>query len=372
MPVEVAVWKLGSGTEKRVQELKPSLLLNESELEDLLCRDLSIVDPGWLLIGRQVRTSSGKYIDLLALDQEGRVIVLELKRDQTPREAVAQLLDYGSWVVDLEAAELDRIYAAYQQKHAAEAAETLPEAFLRHFGTEDAPTETFNGEHQLVLVASRLDESSERIVNYLAETHGVSINAIFFRTFEDEGKQYLTRAWLADPEVVEEKVVRKTKRLAWNGEHYVNFQEHESRSWDEAREHGFIAASGGAWYTQTLDMLGAGDRIWVNIPGSGYVGVGEVLEPAAPAETFTVSTAAGEVPIGKSELKSGRVPTTAEDEDKAGRFVRVKWLASVPAEAAFKEKGLFGIQHTVCRPRNRKWELTVERLKDFFKVDGGG
>ena len=368
MPVEVAVWKLGSGTEKHLQELKPSLLLDESELEDLLCRDLSIVDPGWLLIGRQVRTSFGKYIDLLALDQEGRVVVLELKRDQTPREAVAQLLDYGSWVVDLSPVDLDDIYVAFQQKHAAAEPATLAEAFLRHFGTEEAPTDTFNEEHQLVLVASRLDESSERIVSYLANTHGVSINAIFFRTFEDEGKQYLTRAWLANPEAVEEKIIRNKKRLAWNGEHYVNFQEYENRRWDEAREHGFIAASGGAWYTQTLDMLEEGDRIWVNVPGCGYAGVGVVLEPAVPVEAFTVSMPDGETPIGKSGLKSGRVPTTAEDADKAGRFVRVKWLASVPTDDALKEKGLFGIQHTVCKPRNRKWELSVERLKDFFDV----
>jgi hypothetical protein len=29
---------------------------------------------------------------------EGRIHVIELKRDRTPREVVAQILDYGSWV----------------------------------------------------------------------------------------------------------------------------------------------------------------------------------------------------------------------------------------------------------------------------------
>jgi RecB family endonuclease NucS len=49
-----------------------------------------------LIIGRQVATSSGKVIDLLAADADGVLHVLELKKDKTPREVVAQVLDYGS------------------------------------------------------------------------------------------------------------------------------------------------------------------------------------------------------------------------------------------------------------------------------------
>jgi len=50
-----------------------------------------------LIIGRQAPTGFGGLIDLLALDAEGRVHVLELKPDRTPRDVVAQALDYGSW-----------------------------------------------------------------------------------------------------------------------------------------------------------------------------------------------------------------------------------------------------------------------------------
>ena len=45
------------------------------------------------------RTAS--YIDLLAIDADGNLHVLELKRDKTPRDVVAQVLDYGSWVTTL-------------------------------------------------------------------------------------------------------------------------------------------------------------------------------------------------------------------------------------------------------------------------------
>ena len=38
---------------------------------------------------------------LLAVDAGGDLYAIELNRDRTPREVVAQVLDYGSWVKDL-------------------------------------------------------------------------------------------------------------------------------------------------------------------------------------------------------------------------------------------------------------------------------
>ena len=51
-----------------------------------------------MVIGRQVPTEFGGRIDLLAIDSAGALTILELKRDRTPREVVAQLIDYASWV----------------------------------------------------------------------------------------------------------------------------------------------------------------------------------------------------------------------------------------------------------------------------------
>jgi RecB family endonuclease NucS len=52
-------------------------------LENLLARDPTLVGEPLLLVGRQVPTSYGGFIDLLAVDADGYVWVLELKRDRT-------------------------------------------------------------------------------------------------------------------------------------------------------------------------------------------------------------------------------------------------------------------------------------------------
>jgi len=74
---------------------------SEAILEDWLVGNTDgIVEDGrLLLIGRQVTTNLGTTIDLLAVDRQGDVVVLELKRDRTPRETLAQaLVSVKRWI----------------------------------------------------------------------------------------------------------------------------------------------------------------------------------------------------------------------------------------------------------------------------------
>ena len=50
-----------------------------------------------------------------------------------------------------------------------------------------------NSEQQFTIVASELDPTSDRIVEFLAGSYGVPINAVFFRHFSDDSRAYLAR-----------------------------------------------------------------------------------------------------------------------------------------------------------------------------------
>ena len=94
---------------KKPERVRFTSLDSEKRLEDTLAEDISILSPELMLIGRQVSTSYGKYIDLLAINEEGDLVVIELKRNKTPREVVAQLIDYASWVQGLSYDEIAAI-----------------------------------------------------------------------------------------------------------------------------------------------------------------------------------------------------------------------------------------------------------------------
>lgn len=200
----------------------------------------------------------------------------------------------------------------------------------------------------------------------------IAINVLFFQVFEHAGQQLLSRAWLIDPSETQANVAvttaSKGDKEPWNGEFYVSFGDERSRSWDDAVCYGYISGGGGSWYSKTLRQLNPGDRVWVNIPGRGYVGVGQVLEAVQPASDFCVHTDTGEH-LAMDVLKHGdQYKATADDPELSEYFVRVKWFHTVPAAKAFNELGLFGNQNTVCQPTTPKWRHTVERLKSVFGV----
>ena len=69
----------------------------------MIVNDSRLLGTDLLVVGRQVETAFGGFLDVLCIDVSGRLHALELKRDKTPRDVVAQVLDYGSWVSNLTA-----------------------------------------------------------------------------------------------------------------------------------------------------------------------------------------------------------------------------------------------------------------------------
>lgn len=341
MPVEFAIWRLGTNTSR----LTASPLPSESQLETLIAEDASVLGLDVLIIGRQVLTSFGKRIDLLGIDSEGDLHVIELKRDRTPRDVVAQALDYGSWVQMLDFDAIAAIASDYLGRH-------LAEAFADRF--EAALPESLNPGHHLVIVASELDASTERIVNYLAGS-GVPVNAIFFRHFADGDRSYLVRSWLLEPSMVETTVARAAAKgkEPWNGtDFYVSFGE-PRRSWEDGVRFGFVAGGGGRWYWKTLEQLLPGSRVFACIPGIGFVGVGEVTAEAVPVSQFRVQIDGIEYPLLEAPgFKSQGMAEFVGDSEREERVVAVRWTKALPRAQAIWEKGMFANQNTACALRS--------------------
>lgn len=230
--------------------------------------------------------------------------------------------------------------------------------------------EQINQRHELLVVASQLDTSTERIINYLTDSYGVPINAVFFRFFRDGDRDYLARTWLVEPEEVERKVSKSTARKgseSWNGrDFYISLGEGDHRSWDDCLKYGFISGGNGKWYSQTLKLLFLGSRVFVNIPRTGYVGVGVVKDTVVPIKDFKVSLEGQEVPILEVPLTAPKMDENVGDPDLCEYLVRVEWIKTVPRSAAYWERGLFAIQHTACRMTS---SFTIERLSQHFGLD---
>lgn len=202
MAEDARIWEISDNDS--LKEIKKSHLHLEERIEKWLEQDISILSDDLLVIGRQVDTAICGIIDLLCLDIDGDVVIVELKRDKTPREVTAQVLDYASWVKELSNDKITEIATKYLADKA-----PLDEAFKQKF--EEELPETLNSEHKMLIVGSEIDARSERIINYLSDTYGVGINAATFQYFKNEKNQeFLARVFLIEPSEVEYKTKTKT------------------------------------------------------------------------------------------------------------------------------------------------------------------
>ena len=115
-------------------------------------------------------------------------------------------------------------------------------------------------------------------------------------------------------------------------------------------------------------MLEIGRRIWVNIPGQGYVGVGIVDGPVVKVNEFEIEDSGSIRPLTEDDVIGKNIFKNRDDEEKSEYLVKVNWLKTLDVDQAIKEKGFFGNQNTVCKPVTKKWQHTVDRLKQRFDI----
>jgi len=359
MPTEMAIWRI---TSDGPLPLDSSRLGLESTLEDMIVNDTGLLGIDLLVLGRQVETAFGGFLDLLGIDIDGRLHAIELKRDRTPRDVVGQVLDYGSWIADLTVEDLQGISVRYND------GTTFDELFVSHFG-EPLP-DVINIEQRFTIVAAELDTTSERLVQFLAENYNVPINAVFFRHFGDGESSYLARTWLIDPGDAEASTPRRArgKLRPWNGRDYYIIQGTAKEGidrWSLASEYGFLSAGGGNWYSKPLRNLKEGNRVFVYVGGAGYVGVGEVTGEAIQASDAVVEIGGETKPL----IEQPDIPETfknraiSSDQDEREVVVPVRWLSKRPVSDALRVSGLFASQVTVCKLRD---ERTIEVLEEAF------
>lgn len=207
----IRLWKIEKGN---LAEIKKSKLDFEERLEEWIATNISIISSNWLVIGRQVTTSYGGVIDLLCMKENGDLVIIELKRDKTPRDITAQVLDYASWIKTLTLEKVQEIAKDYLKLD-------IEEAYYSKFH-QDFP-EIINQEHEMYVVGSEIDSSSQRIIDYLSETYGAAINAITFNYFTENGYEYLARTFLIEPSKAEmAQIARPKKRITYLTEDQLN------------------------------------------------------------------------------------------------------------------------------------------------------
>lgn len=203
MPTQIKTWQIIDG---QLHDVKSALAdhghTEAFDLEDWIVSHPSIIGRDLTIIGRQVQTQSGP-LDVLAIDRLGNLVIVELKRNKLPREALAQAIDYASDVAGWGIERFREICTKFVGKSLED---TLSEAYPE----ESLESLNINDGQKILLVGFAIEPSLERMINWLSGTFGVGVNAIVLHyVVTSSGDELLTRTLLISEEVVEERVQQR-------------------------------------------------------------------------------------------------------------------------------------------------------------------
>ena len=161
-----------------------------------------------LIIGRQVATDLGRFIDLLGLDREGNVVVVELKRGRTPRDSIAQALEYGAFAGKLDVDGLESALRSYEGDETV----SLVDRHRHFFGLGDDEGVAFNKSQHLVIVGEQVTAPLRQAATFLS-SGGIRTTCVEFTFFEaGDGKRLFTREVVAGGEQGRRPVVSAPQR----------------------------------------------------------------------------------------------------------------------------------------------------------------
>ena len=200
---EIKIWAMdGSGGATPL----PLSQQTESEqlLEDTLVSHPEMLMEGLSLVGRQTRTDDG-WLDLLGVDEDGRLVVFELKRGSLSRDAVAQVIDYASFLDAKSETDLMNYVSAKARLPGADRIEGFESWYGDNFGgNESASLKPV----RMVLVGLGADESTTRMARFLAN-QGVEISLLTFNGYSYNGSTLLAKQ--VQVEAVAEPLARRQR-----------------------------------------------------------------------------------------------------------------------------------------------------------------
>ena len=184
MKTDIGIWRIDRESRSGNKLDLADQIETEKILEDFVVANPEMLMGGLTLVGRQVPIGSG-FIDLLGIDEDGRLVVFELKRQKLTRDAVAQILDYCTYLETLPDSDLATLIAERSGKNGIRKIVDFEEWYASQAGEAFRPI-------RMVLVGLGMDTSAHRMVAYLAE-NGVNIRLLTFHGYMHGDSMLLAR-----------------------------------------------------------------------------------------------------------------------------------------------------------------------------------
>ena len=200
----------------------------ERHLEDWLENSPRVLSQDSALwIGRQTSATDEDgtiYSDLLGVDSQGNLVIAELKKGRTPRDIIAQILDYAAWADDLSDAQIRDIAETYFENREGFQEKNFDDAFREAFDipeTDELPRLN-DGGLRLFIVAEEIPPRVARVCRFLRSSHGINVSCIDVSILKTESGEVVvsTETTVGDEDFAAPKAQQQhiSPPTRWSGE----------------------------------------------------------------------------------------------------------------------------------------------------------
>ncbi|WP_434531932.1 DUF91 domain-containing protein (plasmid) [Haloarcula sp. NS06] len=214
--------------ENGVTALEPtsfdSLKLTEAEIEEWIVETPSILGEDLLVVASQYAKfdRTAERPDVLALDPDGKLVIIELKRDSADKTTDLQAIKYASYCSTISAEELQQDYRAFWNNRRDEDDQLTPEAVGEQFSeflgedvvtTEDGYADfVLDDRPRILLAAGSFGPEITTPVVWLEREYGMDITCIELDVHQRDEEVFVSaRQVLPIPEAEEYMAKRRQK-----------------------------------------------------------------------------------------------------------------------------------------------------------------
>ena len=246
-----------------------SLTIKEKHIENWMATEPKLLFSNYDAIEIIAQEISGEVMaDLLAMDSQGNLIIIEIKRDGSDRNTVGQILDYAALLASWKYEDFNDLWKKYKGTNAGD----LFEEFKNFSENPDFRKDEFLKQRRLFILASSVDESMKRIIRWLSESYDVPIDYVPFQFYENNGQVILQISKIDIQPII-------PKAGNWSGDWFFNTNEtYGAGAYKEMFKQSVIAVWGYPNGQEYLNRPEPGGRVVGYINRYGIVAVGTFKE----------------------------------------------------------------------------------------------
>lgn len=189
------MYKLNSDTNELIEldktTFKENNLLERNHIEEWIRKNPEVLGEELLIIGHEYdKFDTNDRLDLLALDKEGKLVIIELKRDKSGSNVDFQSLKYCSYCSQLTPQDILELFTEYlkTQKDNSDPQDVITDFLELSQGNEDSINEILNNSQRFIIVGKEIDRRILSVCAWLHE-NGIEAKCLTIKPFMNESKE---------------------------------------------------------------------------------------------------------------------------------------------------------------------------------------